>query len=160
MNEKHEVIDATCGHVCACGMSDVEPNIGRRAFVMYGAAALASMALMACGDTFTTSPASVSSTTLQLANFPALSSVGGVATTSIDGTPIAIVRESTTSFSAFSRICPHQGGIIDPSGNGFRCPNHGALFDLNGNNVGGQRTSNLHAYPVTYDANAATITVG
>lgn len=160
MRERDDMVDVTCGHVCACQAGHVEPQIGRRTFVLYGAAALASMALMACGGSDATSPSSVTRTTLQLSNFPALASIGGVATTSIDGTPIAIVRESSTSFSAFSRICPHQGGIVNPSGTRFVCPVHGAIFDLNGTNIGGQRTSNLHAYPVTYDASAATITVG
>ena len=160
MSERDELVDVTCGHVCACQTGNVEPQIARRTFVLYGAAAIASMALLACGGSDATSPSSVTQTTLQLSNFPALTSIGGVATTSIDGTPIAIVRESSTSFSAFSRICPHQGGIVNPSGTRFVCPNHGAIFDLDGNNIGGQRTSNLHAYPVTYDASAATITVG
>jgi len=160
MAKRDEAVEVTCGHVCPCQMRDVEPQIGRRTFVLYGAAALASLALAACGGSDATSPSSVTSTTLQLSNFPALTSIGGVATTSIDGTPIAIVRESATSFSAFSRICPHQGGIVNASGTRFVCPVHGAIFDLNGNNIGGQRTSNLHAYPVTYDASAATITVG
>jgi len=160
MDDRAEAIDATCGHVCAYRTGNIEPEIGRRTFVLYGAAALASLALMACAGSDATSPSSVTPTTLQLSNFPALSSVGGVATTSIDGTPIAIVRESSTSFSAFSRICPHQGGIVNPSGAQFVCPVHGAVFDLNGNNIGGQRTSNLHAYPVSYNASAATITVG
>jgi Rieske Fe-S protein len=141
-------------------MSSAERRIGRRDFVAQGAAALASLALAACGGATATSPSSVTPTTLQLSSFSSLANVGGVATTTIDGTPIAIVRETSSSFSAFSRICPHQGGLVSPTNGVLFCPNHGATFDLHGNNIGGQRTSNLTSYPVAYDATAGTITVG
>jgi thiosulfate dehydrogenase [quinone] large subunit len=111
------------------------------------------------GDTLT-SPTTVASTALKLSDFPALSNVGGVATTTIGGTPIAIVRTSASSFTAFSRICPHQGSTINVTSTGFRCPNHGATFNSAGVWIGGERTGNLTSYPVQYDAAAATLTVG
>jgi len=148
---------------CACGTvgaGQLQPiSIDRRDFVMRAAAALAAVALAACsGDP--TSPSSVSSTTFNLSDYPALSSVGGVATVSISGVPVAIVRTSSTTFAAFSRICPHQGATIDVTSNGFQCPRHGATFDKNGQWIGGQRTSNLTSYPVSYNAAAGTVTVG
>jgi nitrite reductase/ring-hydroxylating ferredoxin subunit len=148
---------------CECGMvgaGQLQPiSIDRRDFVIGAAAALAAVALAACsGDP--TSPSSVSSTTFNLSDYPALSSVGGVATVSISGVPVAIVRTSSTSFAAFSRICPHQGATIDVTSNGFQCPRHGATFDKNGQWIGGQRTSNLTSYPVSYNAAAGTVTVG
>jgi cytochrome b6-f complex iron-sulfur subunit len=73
--------------------------------------------------------------------------------------PVAIVRVSSTSFVALSRVCPHQGGIVNESSNRFVCPNHGATFDLNGNWIGGQPTSNLHQYATTYDAGSNTLTI-
>jgi Rieske Fe-S protein len=135
-------------------------SIDRRDFVMRAAAALAAVALAACGSSGATSPSSVSSTTLQLADFPALSSVGGVATVSVSGVPLAIVRTSSTTFAAFSRICPHQGTTIDVFTNGFQCPRHGATFNASGQWIGGQRTSNLTSYPVGYDAASGTLTIG
>jgi Rieske Fe-S protein len=135
-------------------------SIDRRDFVMRAAAALAAVALAACGSDGLTSPSSVASTTLTLANYPALSTVGGVATATVDGVPLAIVRTSSTTFAAFSRICPHQGATIDVTTGGFQCPRHGATFDKNGQWIGGERTSNLASYPVTYNAAAGTLTVG
>lgn len=73
--------------------------------------------------------------------------------------PLAIVRTADTSFVAFSRICPHQGGTIQTTSSGFQCPVHGATFDRSGQWVGGQRTSNMRQYPVTYDAAAGTLTI-
>ena len=134
---------------------------GRREFLYYGAAAIAAAALAACGlSSAPTAPDSIQSTTLQLSSFPQLNSIGGVATLSVSGSPIAIVRESSSTFSAFSLICPHQGNTVQKASNGFYCPGHGAQFDIQGNWTGGQRTSNLHSYPVAYDATAGTLTVG
>jgi Rieske Fe-S protein len=150
-----------CGGSCSCASSEpVSSLVKRRDFLAFGAAALAMAALAACGGDSLTSPTTVDSTALKLSDFPALANVGGVATTSIGRTPIAIVRTSTSSFSAFSRICPHQGSTINVTSGGFRCPNHGATFNLSGQWTGGERTSNLRSYPVTYDATAATITIG
>lgn len=157
---------ATCGHACSCSQSsnDTSPNVAgikRREFVAYGAAALALAALAACGGgDALTSPSTVASTSLKLSDYPALASVGGVATVRIGSTPIAIVRTSASSFAAFSRICPHQGGTLDVTNTGFHCPNHGATFNASGVWIGGQRTGNLTSYPVQYDATAGALTVG
>jgi Rieske Fe-S protein len=154
--------EGQCGG-CACGLGgeQAQPmSIDRRDFVMRAAAALAAVALAACSSSDATSPSSVASTTFNLSNYPTLSSVGGVATVSIGGTPIAIVRTSSTTFAAFSQICPHQGATINVISSGFQCPRHGATFDKNGQWIGGQPTGNLTSYPVTYNAAAGTITVG
>lgn len=133
----------------------------RRIFLAQGAAALAAVALAACGlSDSPTAPASITSTTLALSSYPALSSVGGVATLTVDGTPVAVVRESSTTFAAFSLICPHQGSTVGPVTNGFFCPGHGAQFDLQGQWKGGQPTGNLHSYPATFNAATASVTIG
>ena len=153
--------ESGCGCACGAAAEQAQPlSIDRRDFVMRAAAALAAVALAACSSSGMTSPGSVSSTTLNLSDYPALSSVGGVATVSVSGVPLAIVRTSSTTFAAFSRICPHQGTTINVTSNGFLCPNHGATFDKNGQWIGGQRTSNLTSYPVTYNATAGTLTIG
>lgn len=156
--------EGRCGG-CVCGAGAevllAQPiSIDRRDFMMRAAAALAAVALAACGGDSLTSPSSVSSTTLNLADYPALSAVGGVATVTVDDVPLAIVRMSSTTFAAFSRICPHQGTTINVTSTGFQCPRHGATFDKNGQWIGGERTSNLVSYPVTYNAAAGTLTVG
>jgi nitrite reductase/ring-hydroxylating ferredoxin subunit len=137
-----------------------EPVMDRLNFLKYSAASIAAMALAACGGGGVTSPSTVSSTTISLASNPKLATVGGVVTMSIDGAPVAIVRESTSSFAAFSLICPHQGSTVEAQSTRFYCPGHGAAFNLNGQWTGGQRTSNLRSYPTTYDSTAGTVTVG
>jgi nitrite reductase/ring-hydroxylating ferredoxin subunit len=162
MKKEQTTVDVTCGHACPCTNDGAEPKqIGRRQFVAFGAAALAAAALAACSaGSDLTSPSVVTATSLKLSDFPALASVGGVTTTTVSGVPIAIVRTSASSFSAFSRICPHQGSTINVTTGGFVCPNHGATFNSSGQWTGGQRTSNLRSYPVQYDSAAGTLTVG
>ena len=79
---------------------------------------------------------------------------------SFGGAPVAIVRTSTTSFLALSRVCPHAGNVVQLSGNGFLCPGHGAMFNIDGTWAGGQRTSSLHQYPSSYDPSTNTLTIG
>ena len=156
--------NAGCGHGCACGgaANDGASTIDRRDFVTRAAAAIAAVALTACGMStdLSTSPGTVSSTTLTVSNCPTLTSVGGVATTSVDGVPMAIVRTGDTTFAAFSRICPHQGGTIQVTGSGFQCPVHGATFNRSGQWIGGQRTTNMRSYPTTFDAATGVLTIG
>lgn len=163
MKDAVEVPNVACGGACGCGTADQSGHtIDRRDFVTRAAAAIAAVALAACGmsSESPTSPGTVSSTTLTLSNYPALDAVGGVATTRVDGIPLAIVRTGDASFAAFSRICPHQGGTINLVGSRFQCPVHGATFDLSGQWIGGQRTTNMRQYPATYDAATDTLTVG
>src|SRR5438045_3486954 len=82
----------------------------------------------------------------------ALAAVGGIALVDISGSPFAIVRTSSTAFVALSRVCPHQGNIVNPNGSGFLCPGHGARFGANGTWTGGERTNSLRSYATTYDA--------
>lgn len=137
-----------------------EQGIGRRTFLVQSGILAAMAALAACGaSTDSTSPTLPSNSEIDVGNYPTLANVGGVALVSIGSAPVAIVRTSTTSFLALSRVCPHQGGTIGESGNRFVCPVHGATFDLNGNWIGGQPTSNMHQYTTSYDATSNTLTV-
>ena len=133
---------------------------GRRDFLRQGAAAIAAFALAGCGLSETTAPTSLSPTTLTLTNYPALNTVGGVVTLSVDGSPVAVVRETSTTVAAFSLICPHQGNTVQKVTNGFYCPGHGATFNIQGAWTGGERTSSLHSYPATLDTTAGTVTLG
>lgn len=159
--QHHAPIDGAPCQGCSCGSGGAaEHAIDRRNFLRYGSAALAAWALAGCAmPTENSSPTSIN-TTVSVSQFPALNSVGGVATTRINGTPIAIVRESTTTFAAFSLICPHQGATIGVFSNEFQCPRHGATFNKQGQWIGGQPTSNMRSYPVTYDQTAGTLTIG
>jgi cytochrome b6-f complex iron-sulfur subunit len=78
----------------------------------------------------------------------------------VSGSPFAIVRTDASTYLALSRICPHQGSVVNFTGNGFLCPNHGAQFTETGTWVGGQRTSNLRSYPTTFDSTTGTLTIG
>jgi thiosulfate dehydrogenase [quinone] large subunit len=141
-------------------MSDCDGcGLDRRTFITQGMLAAAAVALAACAVSDITGPASINAT-IKLSDFPSLQNTGGMASLSLSSIPLAIIRTGPTTFVALSRICPHQGTTIDSTGSGFFCPRHGAAFDLNGQWTGGQRTSNLHSYPTTYDATAGTLKVG
>lgn len=153
-----------CGAGCACGAEIsglLATPMARRKFVSLGAYAAAAAALAACAGSAdsSTAPSSVGGT-IKLSDFAALATVGGVATTTIDGSPVAIVRTSSTTFITLSRVCPHQGSTINAVSGGFRCPNHGATFNTSGTWTGGQRTSNLRSYATSYDSGAGTLTIG
>jgi Rieske Fe-S protein len=140
----------------------VRDGIGRRTFLAQSALLAAGALLAACAAGDTTAPGTtISSTTdIKLSDFPALATVGGIALVNVSGNPLAIVRTGDASFVTLSRICPHQGSTINPSGSGFLCPGHGARFNSTGQWVGGQSTSNMRSYATSYDAAAGTITIG
>jgi cytochrome b6-f complex iron-sulfur subunit len=153
-------------HYCDCGTRDasaeLSDGIGRRTFLAQAAIMAAAAALAACGAgaESATAPDLSGSTTIRLADQPALANVGGVALISIASKPFAVVRTGSSTFVTLSRICPHQGSTVNPTSAGFLCPNHGAQFTSTGTWVGGQPTSSLRSYPTSYDAAAGTITIG
>ncbi len=150
---------------CACGAGSsglLSSQMDRRKFVSLGAYAAAAAALAACavgGGTSVTSPGSVGAT-VKVSDYAALADVGGVAVTTLSGTPVAIVRTSSTTFITLSRICPHQGSTVNAVSGGFKGPNHGATFNSSGTWTGGQRTSSLRSYSTAYDSAAGTLTIG
>jgi len=145
---------------CSCGNAKPASGIDRRQFLTISAFAAAVAALNACGiSEGATAPTSLS-TTLKVSDYAALANVGGVATTSVNGSPIAIVRTGATTFVTLSRVCPHQGSTVNATSTGFKCPNHGATFDKNGTWTGGERTSSMRSYATSYDAATGTLTIG
>lgn len=164
MSERIEKKGESCGAGCSCeaeASSLLGSPMDRRKFLSLGAYAAAAAALAACAPIATnlTSPGSVS-VTVKVSDYSTLATVGGVAVTTVNGTPIAIVRTGATTFITLSRICPHQGSTIGQISGGFRCPNHGATFNTTGGWVGGQPTSNMQSYATTYNAAAGTLTIG
>jgi cytochrome b6-f complex iron-sulfur subunit len=149
---------------CAERASGAAPaaGIGRRTFLAQSAILAAAAALAACGagGDAVTSPILSGSATIKVSDYPALASVGGVALVNVSGSPLAIVHTDASSYVALSRVCPHQGSIVNFTGSGFLCPNHGAQFTETGTWVGGQRTSNLRSYPTTFDSTTDTLTIG
>ena len=149
-----------CGHCSSAALPGAGSEIGRRTFLAQSALLAAAAALAACGVSDATAPDLTGQASIKVTDYPALSSVGGIAMVTIQGSPLAIVRTGTSTYVALSRICPHAGSTVNQSGSGFLCPNHGAQFSANGTWVGGQRTSNLRSYPTAYDATSGTLTIG
>ena len=153
-----------CGSSCSCGAGGtglLGNQMDRRKFVSLGVYAAAAAALAACAGISegATAPTSLSGT-LKVSDFSALAAVGGIAVTSISGSPVAVVRTSSTTFVTLSRICPHQGSTVNAVSGGFKCPNHGATFNASGTWTGGERTSNMRSYATAYDSAAGTLTIG
>lgn len=141
-------------------VAGTEDGVGRRTFLVQSGILAAMAALAACGaSSDATAPSVPSNSSINIADYPTLANVGGVALVSLGGAPVAIVRTSLAGFIALSRVCPHQGGIVNQSGSRWVCPVHGATFDIDGNWIGGQPTSNMHQYATTYDAASNTLTI-
>ena len=167
MNEKNP--RQACGDCTAVGpkrllgeYAAAEDGIARRTFLVQSGILAAIAALTACGaNSDSTAPSVPANSSINVSNYPALASVGGVAIVSFGSAPVAVVRTqaSPASFLALSLICPHQGGNIQLRGSEFQCPVHGATFDVDGNWIGGQPTSNMHQYSTSYDASTNTLTV-
>lgn len=169
----HAVADAACNTECPLAEAAERTNaaqfegerlrLDRRGFLTTSMMMAAAAALAACGigsgfDAIT-APANVNAT-VNVADYPALATVGGIALASVNGAPLALVRTGASSFIALSRACPHQGTIVNTdSSGGFTCPRHRARFDAHGSWLGGQPTSNMRSYAVTYDATAGTLTI-
>ena len=168
-----------CGDDCRLGAKKLETRYqvvgpGRRQFLTQAAlAAVSAVLAAACGDGEIAGvangaaieqppPVLPSGFTIRIADFPALSTVGGIAR--VDGNtsnPIAVTRTGATSFVALSMICPHAGyKPINIVSSGFKCPNHAAMFDSTGNWTGGQRTRDLQSYPTVYNAGSGSLTIG
>lgn len=135
-------------------------SLDRRTFIAQSTLAAAGVALCSCGSDSTgpTAPTTIGSS-IKISDHPTLATVDGVALVTVNGSQLAIVRTGENSFIALSRVCPHQGGRIDPNGSGFKCTNHGAEFTRTGTWTGGQRTTNMRSYATTYDAETGTINI-
>jgi Rieske Fe-S protein len=140
-------------------LGDVSSSMDRRGFLTQSVA-LAAMAVLA--GACSSSPFGVNfnqPVTVKLADYPALSQVGGVARLNDTNVPIALANLGNDSYAALSLICPHQGGPISWRGDAFVCALHGATFADDGHWIGGQPTGHMHEYSTSYDATAGTVTV-
>jgi Rieske Fe-S protein len=139
-----------------------EDGIGRRTFLVQSGILAAIAALNACGSlggSDVTAPMIPSNSSIKVGDYSSLASVGGVAMIALGSAPIAVVRTGTSSFMALSRVCPHQGGIVNLAQNDFVCPIHGATYNLSGQWIGGQRANSLHQYATSYNAATDTLTI-
>ena len=134
--------------------------LDRRAFLTRAMMGAAVLALTACGASDGVTAPFSGTASVNINDYPALANVGGVALVTLNGSQLALVRNSTTSVLALSRVCPHQGGTINTSGGGFTCTRHGAQFNLTGQWVGGQPTSNMRSYATTFDPGTGALSIG
>ena len=146
--------DGACAQQCP-----IAEGMGRRLFMERSALAALGAMIAACGDgVFGTEPLMVNalpqgtSFQIRLSDFPSLTTVGAIATTSIAGVPLAIGHTSAGAYAIWSMVCPHQQNQVAPNGTGFKCPGHGAQWNGLGQWIGGQNTGNLTLIPSTYDA--------
>lgn len=153
-------LDYTCAGCSGAAGAQATDGIGRRTFIAQSALLAVAAMLAACGADAVMAPSTIATTTIKASDYPALATVGGIALVSLSGNPFAVVRTADSSFVTLSRICPHQGNIVNINGNGFLCPGHGAQFSATGTWFGGQPTSNLRSYSTAYDATTGTITIG
>lgn len=136
-------------------------RLDRRGFLTHTMLAAAVLALAACGgDSITSSSPTNVGSSIKVADYSALSAVGGIALVTLNGASLAIVRTGTDTYIALSRSCPHEGAIVTASSSGFTCPRHGARFSTTGVWQSGQRTSSLRSYTTTFDATTGTLTIG
>ncbi|MEZ4414366.1 MAG: Rieske (2Fe-2S) protein [Gemmatimonadota bacterium] len=147
----------------ACLRSAAEAGgvLDRRSF-LGDTAKLAVLSALAAACSDVGSPTSVGlgqDVLVQLADYPELAQVGGVARIAGVSPPLAVVNLGGGTFAAFSLVCPHQGATVRWVGSEFVCPEHGARFSIDGRWTGGQRTSSLREYAATYDDVAGTVII-
>jgi Rieske Fe-S protein len=105
-------------------------------------------------------PVNQGSLTITLGAFPELGLVGGIAAVgTAAGVPVAVVRESQTSYLALSRICTHQGCTVAIAMRGFACPCHGSTFDAAGTNTGGPAPTPLRRLGAALSADGLSLTI-
>lgn len=137
--------------------------VDRRTFLEATLAALGVSGLAGCASAAFTTPV-VTAFTVNVADFPALATTGGIAVVdngSRSGEPIAVARTGASTFVALSLVCPHRGVTVSVVNNNssFYCTGHGATFAASGAWTGGQSTSSLGTYALTYDAVAGTLQI-
>lgn len=145
----------------------LETAVGRREFLkrtglVIGAASLSGVLSEILASCASPNSANVSHGTTTV-NIASLTSDGQFIVDSKvtpDGTPILIIRQNATTYTALSMMCTHQGCQVNPpSGGQIYCSCHGSTFDLHGNVLGGPAPSPLKSYSVILNSSAQTITV-
>jgi Rieske Fe-S protein len=137
--------------------------LNRREFLAKSAMAAAALAAIeGCGDG-QIGPTAVDAgagLTIKVSDFPGLANVG----TLVDiGHARAVMRTGTSTFTALSKICTHEGCETAVTNNRFECPCHSSIFASDGSVVrgpiGGGNVSHLQVLDARFDATANTLTV-
>lgn len=94
----------------------------------------------------------------RLKDVPALATVGGSTQIgTIKGKPVAVTRTGSSTFVAFTLICPHQGVTVEKNGDTWVCNAHGSQFEANGALVLGPATTGLTKVPVKLSRGQLTV---
>ena len=60
---------------------------------------------------------------------------------------IVVVRVNSTTFSAVTQVCSHEGNVaISYANGGFNCSVHGAMYDINGKGLNAEGAKGLTTY--------------
>jgi cytochrome b6-f complex iron-sulfur subunit len=145
----------------------IDPSPDRRAFVICAAQTVLGITVLgscaALAEGCSGGPTAGGSTTPITVDVTALTANGQTLVTPSagpDNAPLLVVRQSATTFVAFSMVCTHLGCIINPPNGGIMlCPCHGAEFDVSGRAVRGPASAPLQQYSASYNATANTVTV-
>lgn len=140
--------------------------VNRRDFLAKTVLAAALVVVDGCGDGQIGPKAATlgsGGVTVKLSDFPQLANFGTPVAISSDR---ALVQTSATTFLGLSRICTHQGCIIDidTQNKDFVCPCHGSTFSNDGSVIRGPNIESPPIAPLdkletTFDAAAGTVTV-
>jgi Rieske Fe-S protein len=101
---------------------------------------------------------------IDAASIPELGTPGGYAQFDAKDFQLVVVRISTSTVSALSRICTHAGCTVNAnasgsiSGDRFVCSCHGSAFALtDGGVLRGPATEPLQRFPATLSGNTITV---
>ena len=147
----------------------LETEVGRREFlkrtgIVLGAATLSGMLaeiLASCStSTGPNVPVTHGTTTIDISGLTSNGQYLVDSSVTPDTTPILVIRQSATSYTALSMLCTHQGCQVNtPSNGSIYCSCHGSRFSLTGQVLQGPAPSPLTSYGVSLNATAKTITV-
>ena len=146
--------------------------VNRRTFLALAAAAGASAALTACGDSELSGVArkggeigwggggggGPNPLMVKVGDYPDLASNGFFV--QITNTAVAVKRTGAASFDAYVNSCTHEGCLtVIVSGVRFDCPCHQSRFDSSGNVINGPATSPLPMLTTAYDQTTDILTI-
>jgi Rieske Fe-S protein len=95
---------------------------------------------------------------IRMSDVPKVVGVGASARIgSVKGRPVALLRTGTSTFKAFSLMCPHQGVTVIKQEDGWYCDAHGSKFEVDGALNQGPATTGLPSVPVRVSKGIVTV---
>jgi len=158
MNMEQQIFSLESGEAGAVGRREF---LKRTGIVLTGLTFAGTLAEILASCSSATSPnVTHGTTTISIADMTTDGTSKEDTAVSPDGTPILVIRQNATTYTALSMLCTHAGCQVNPpSGGAIYCACHGSTFDLHGNVRGGPAPSALTNYAVVLNASAKTITV-